>query len=213
MAELPSSPRAGVPIGRAAFLGLFGIGVAGIAAAPSISRALNSVVPKGLVPSAGWRIYTVSSPMPRFDPAAYRLRITGLVEQPVTLSWDAIRKLPSEQQTRDFHCVTGWSVGKVRWAGIRSKTLLGLVRPAANAQFVSFVSTEALYVDQLTLQQFSLPDVMLAHTMDGAPLAREHGSPLRLVIPEMYGYKNVKLSLIHISEPRDRTRSRMPSSA
>ena len=48
------------------------------------------------------------------------------------------------------------------------------------------------YVDYLTLQQASLHDVMLAYEMDGKPLPREHGAPVRLIIPQMYGYKNVK---------------------
>jgi DMSO/TMAO reductase YedYZ molybdopterin-dependent catalytic subunit len=48
------------------------------------------------------------------------------------------------------------------------------------------------YIDYLTKQQSLLPDVMLAYEMDGKPLTRDHGSPLRLVIPDMYGYKGVK---------------------
>ena len=63
-------------------------------------------------------------------------------------------------------------------------------RPEAHA--LRFVSAEEPYVDFLTLEQAGLHDVMLAYEMDGKPLPREHGAPLRLVIPEMYGYKNVK---------------------
>jgi len=57
---------------------------------------------------------------------------------------------------------------------------------------LQFVSAESPYVDTLTLQQAELHDAMLAYEMDGKPLAREHGAPVRVVIPEMYGYKNVK---------------------
>jgi sulfoxide reductase catalytic subunit YedY len=57
---------------------------------------------------------------------------------------------------------------------------------------LQFVSAEEPYVDYLTMKQALLHDVMLAYEMDGKPLAREHGAPVRLVIPEMYGYKNVK---------------------
>jgi DMSO/TMAO reductase YedYZ molybdopterin-dependent catalytic subunit len=66
------------------------------------------------------------------------------------------------------------------------------VAPNQDAHAVRFVSAEVPYVDYLTLQQASLHDVLLAYEMDGKPLPREHGAPLRLVIPEMYGYKNVK---------------------
>ena len=51
---------------------------------------------------------------------------------------------------------------------------------------------EVPYTDYLTQQQASLHDVMLAYEMDGKPLPQEHGAPVRVVIPDMYGYKNVK---------------------
>jgi DMSO/TMAO reductase YedYZ molybdopterin-dependent catalytic subunit len=57
---------------------------------------------------------------------------------------------------------------------------------------VRFTSAEIPYVDDLTLQQARLHDVLLAYEMDGKPLPREHGAPVRLVMPEMYGYKSVK---------------------
>jgi DMSO/TMAO reductase YedYZ molybdopterin-dependent catalytic subunit len=66
------------------------------------------------------------------------------------------------------------------------------VNPQFSAQAVRFTSAEVPYVDYLTLQQASLHDVLLAYEMNGAPLPREHGAPIRLIIPEMYGYKNVK---------------------
>jgi DMSO/TMAO reductase YedYZ molybdopterin-dependent catalytic subunit len=57
---------------------------------------------------------------------------------------------------------------------------------------VRFVSAEKPYTDSLTMAQARLPDVLLAYEQDGKPLARVHGAPVRLVMPEMYGYKNVK---------------------
>jgi len=131
-------------------------------------------------------------PVPEIDPAAWRLRIGGLVEQPVSLTYDELRALPHVQQVSDFHCVTGWSVQNVRWGGVRLGDVLARARPKASGHGLRFVSMEVPYVDYLTMPQASLHDVMLAYEMDGKPLAREHGAPLRLVIPEMYGYKNVK---------------------
>src|SRR5262249_32625424 len=66
------------------------------------------------------------------------------------------------------------------------------VKPHPDAHALRFVSAEEPYDDYLTLEQASLADVMLAYEMDGKPLSRAHGAPLRLVIPDMYGYKNVK---------------------
>ncbi len=145
-----------------------------------------------LVPTKGWRIYTVASTMPQFDPATWTLGVGGLVERPLTLSYSDLRSLPRAEQVSTFHCVTGWSVQDVHWAGVRIRDLLDAATPQAQAGALRFVSAEQPYVDFLTMKQALLDDVMLAYEMDGKPLPREHGAPLRLVIPEMYGYKNVK---------------------
>ena len=100
--------------------------------------------------------------------------------------------LPGEQQTSTFHCVTGWSVDNVHWEGIRPQTIIDLVRPKAAAKFVSLQSLETPYIDQISLEQFREPNAMLARRQDGKPLTRSHGAPLRLILPSMYGYKNVK---------------------
>lgn len=190
------------PYGRRAFLGVVALGLTSLAWGEPAWRALSSVLGPvaARVPGAnalpslagGWRIYNVSPPMPMFDRATWRLRIEGLVERPVTLSYDELRALPRAEQVSDFHCVTGWSVEDVRWAGVRFDDLLELSRPLPEAQAIACVSAEAPYVDTLTLEQAFLPDAMLAYEMDGAPLSRPHGAPTRVVIPEMYGYKNVK---------------------
>jgi DMSO/TMAO reductase YedYZ molybdopterin-dependent catalytic subunit len=78
------------------------------------------------------------------------------------------------------------------WAGVRFKDLLARAEPLPAARAIRFVSLEQPYTDSLTLQQATLGDVMLAYEMDGKPLTRPHGSPARVVIPEMYGYKGVK---------------------
>src|SRR5207253_2698952 len=140
----------------------------------------------------GRPLYTVAASMPRFDPATWRLQIDGLVEQPQSLTHDELRRLPRAEQVTTFHCVTGWSVKNVHWAGVRFRDLLAPARPHANGTVLTFVSAEKPYVDTLTLRQAELHDAMLAYEMDGKPLAREHGAPVRVVIPEMYGYKNVK---------------------
>lgn len=189
----------GAPLGRRAFLGLVAGGVSSLAwgghAADLFSQStkllpetLRAVVPFG----KGWRIYSVNPPYPTFDRASWRLRIEGLVERPVTLSYADLLRLPQARQTTDFHCVTGWSVDDVRWAGVRFADLLAVVRPLPAARALTFVSAEEPYVDTLTMEQALLPDVMLALGMDDKPLQRKHGAPARLVMPQMYGYKGVK---------------------
>lgn len=203
MSPEPLTPS-GKPFGRRMFFGLVGTGVSSIlwgdAALRGISHALHPLtrgLPKEISsalpsPDSGWRIYSVNPPMPKFDEAKWRLRIDGLVRQPVELSYRELRALATAHQASDFHCVTGWSVPGVRWAGVRFHDLLAAAGPLAGAGALQFASAEEPYVDSLTLKQALLPDAMLALDMDGAPLAREHGAPARVVIPEMYGYKNVK---------------------
>jgi DMSO/TMAO reductase YedYZ molybdopterin-dependent catalytic subunit len=155
-------------------------------AAAVLPSQVRSVVP------SGWRIYTVAATMPVFNRRTWRLRIEGLVERPLALSYAQLLALPRAEQVSDFHCVTGWSVNKVRWAGVRFHDLLAAASPRPEARALTFVSAERPYVDSLTLEQANLKDVLLAYEMDGKPLTRPHGAPVRVVIPDMYGYKNVK---------------------
>ncbi len=188
--------------GRRAFLLTVAGGLSAFAWASPAWRALRGafqpaadLLPGGvraLVPSGGWRIYTVADSMPTFDPRTWRLRIDGLVERPRELSYEQLRSLPRAEQVSTFHCVTGWTVEHVHWAGVRFRDLLALVRPKPQAHALRFLSAEVPYEDSLTLAQAQLADAMLAYEMDGRPLRREHGAPVRVVIPEMYGYKNVK---------------------
>ena len=156
----------------------------------AVSPIASAVAP--FLPTGGWRIYTVSGSMPRFDRATWRLKVGGLVEQPVSLSYDDLLSLPRASQISTFHCVTGWTVNNVHWTGVRLTDLLDRVKPLPKGGALQFVSAENPYVDYLTMPQAKLHDVMLAYEMDGKPLPREHGAPVRLIIPEMYGYKNVK---------------------
>jgi DMSO/TMAO reductase YedYZ molybdopterin-dependent catalytic subunit len=155
-----------------------------------VSPVAEALAP--IIPSSGWRIYTISGSMPKFDPATWRLKIGGLVDQEVSLNYEQLRALPHVEQVSTFHCVTGWTVNNVHWGGVRLHDVLAAARPQASGQALRFVSMENPYVDYLTMGQAAMHDVMLAYEMDGKPLPREHGAPVRLVIPEMYGYKNVK---------------------
>jgi DMSO/TMAO reductase YedYZ molybdopterin-dependent catalytic subunit len=157
-----------------------------VSSALSGAEALVPLVPQG------WRIYSVADHMPTFEPSTWQFAVDGLVKNKLTLSYEELRSLPAERQVSTFHCVTGWTVKNVHWKGVRLKTIFDRALPYPSAKALQFVSAEVPYIDYLTLDQALLPDVMLAYEMDGKPLSREHGAPVRLVIPEMYGYKGVK---------------------
>jgi DMSO/TMAO reductase YedYZ molybdopterin-dependent catalytic subunit len=184
--------------GRGGFLLLVAGGVSSLAWAGPVSRTLSpltaaaSQLVGNLFPVGGWRIYTISGSMPLFDPASWRLQIDGLVKRPRSLTYAELQALPRAEQVSTFHCVTGWTVNNVHWAGVRFRHLLELVQPHPSATAIRFVSAERPYVDSLTLDQVRLPDAILAYEMDGHPLSRPHGAPTRVILPEMYGYKGVK---------------------
>jgi DMSO/TMAO reductase YedYZ molybdopterin-dependent catalytic subunit len=199
----PESPRENVGarrLGRAGFIGVVGAGIATLFYGKAISRVTSRVTNPisdatgltRLVPSSGWRIYTIADSMPTFDRASWRLRIDGLVENRMELSYDELLALPKAEQVSTFHCVTGWTVKNVHWGGVRFHDLLAEARPLPQARALHFISAEKPYDDYLDTRQVRLPEVMLAYELDGKPLPREHGAPVRVVIPEMYGYKNVK---------------------
>ena len=201
--RLPESPRENLGarrLGRAGFIGIVGAGVATLFYGKAISRAATQVTNpianvtglNRIIPSSGWRIYTVADSMPTFDPTTWKLRIDGLVRTPVELTYQQLLALPKAQEVSIFHCVTGWTVNHVHWGGVRFHDLLAAAGPLPQARALHFISAEQPYDDYLDLRQVALRDVMLAYEMDGKPLPQEHGAPVRVVIPEMYGYKNVK---------------------
>jgi DMSO/TMAO reductase YedYZ molybdopterin-dependent catalytic subunit len=151
-----------------------------------------------------WRYNIVEGPRPLFDFNSYRLTIDGLVERPLTLTYDELRALPAVRQVSDFHCVEGWGVDDVQWDGVRLQTIIDLVRPAEGAGFVTFHSLGEIYRDSLSLDQARVPDAMVAYDMDGGPLTPDHGLPLRLVMPRMFGYKGPKwLTRIEFRDRQD----------
>ena len=130
--------------------------------------------------------------IPVFDPDTWQLKIDGLVNTPLTINYDEFLKFESEEQVSDFHCVEGWSVENVKWKGVRLRTLFNEAGLKPEAAFATFHSSSGIYRDSLSIKESLEPDVMLAYMMDNEPLPEEQGRPVRLVMPRMFGYKNVK---------------------
>ena len=120
------------------------------------------------------------------------LQVDGLVEQARTFRLADLLGLPRTRVVRDYHCVTGWTVKSVVWTGIALRDLLREVRPRAGAAYIQFASADGSYTESLDIQQAHLPDVLLAFRLNDRPLSQEQGFPLRLVVPEMYGFKYIK---------------------
>ena len=158
---------------------------------------VSDLIPGG----GGFRYYSVTGSVPRRTPASYRLRVSGLVQEPMTLSYDELARLPQTQITYDFQCVTGWRVQDVAWSGVRVRDLLERAGVRAGARALRFTSYDGAYAESLTLEQARRDDVLVALTMLGAPVTDSHGGPVRLYVAPMYGYKSLKwLDAIEVTD-------------
>jgi DMSO/TMAO reductase YedYZ molybdopterin-dependent catalytic subunit len=128
---------------------------------------------------------------PRFDPATWRLEVSGAVEQPFALTWAEFRVLPRVTQVADFHCVTTWSQYDLRWGGVAFRTILERARPTAQAAFLLQECADG-YSTNLPLAELMGAEILLADELDGKPLPVEHGGPMRLLVPHLYGWKSAK---------------------
>jgi DMSO/TMAO reductase YedYZ molybdopterin-dependent catalytic subunit len=127
-------------------------------------------------------------------PAGWALAVGGLVARPLTLSLDALAKLPRTRVRVRHHCVEGWSA-VASWDGVRLSEIARLAQVDPRARYVEFVSFEPGYRSSWDLASALHPQTILAYAMAGQPLALEYGAPLRLYSAVKLGYKMVKYLL------------------
>ena len=132
-------------------------------------------------------------PVPRFRPDRWDLRVSGATESGSGAAWDwpALAGLPRCEVRADFHCVTKFTIPDVLWEGIAATEILRLAPPAAAVTHV-MVWADYGYSANLRIGDFADERTLLATGRDGVPLAPEHGFPVRLVVPRLYGWKSVK---------------------
>jgi thiosulfate reductase cytochrome b subunit len=128
--------------------------------------------------------------------ADWRLRIRGLVENPLDLSLAELRALPRHEQITQHFCIQGWS-GVAKWSGVSMQTILDLVKPKPEAKWVVFYSLGdgadgGRYYDAHPIEQMGYQLTMLAYDMNDQPLSYGHGAPLRLRNEVQLGFKQVK---------------------
>ena len=121
----------------------------------------------------------------------WRLDVYGSVENPLFWNFAAFMAQPQSRFVSDIHCVTTWSRYDNQWEGLSTRDLLGACRPHEDARFVVLHSYDG-YTTNVKTDVFSEPDALLAHSWEGAPLAREHGGPVRVVLPQWYFWKSAK---------------------
>jgi DMSO/TMAO reductase YedYZ molybdopterin-dependent catalytic subunit len=147
-------------------------------------------VPPGQYLTDRFPVLTVG-PNPRYDLESWDFAIFGEVENPITLSWDELMDLPQKEITTDIHCVTRWSKLDTTWRGAPVREVLDRARVKPAGTHVMAYS-DGGYTTNIPLATLLDDDVLLAHTYGGEPLERDHGAPLRLLVPKRYFWKSAK---------------------
>jgi len=139
---------------------------------------------------SGWPVLTAEV-TPRIVPEQWTMSVDGLVAHPSTWSWDEMHRLPQSEYAGNIHCVTTWSKFDVRFGGVSVDVLLDAAGPLPAATHVLGTSTTG-YTTNLPLEQVRGGKAWVVWSFDGKPLAREHGGPVRLLVPHLYFWKSAK---------------------
>jgi len=127
--------------------------------------------------------------------ADWRLEVNGLVDTPLSLSLDNIRRLPQRTQITRHDCVEGWSaIGE--WTGVQLSLLLDVARVKPEANFIIFRCADTYkgtdYYESVDMVDAYHPQTIVAHMLNGAALPEKNGAPLRMRIERQLGYKHAK---------------------
>ncbi len=182
-----------------------------LASSASASSASPTAVASTPTSSSDWNIpglgpevtptkdfYVVSKNFfsdPVIDPSHWTLQIGGLVKKPYTLTYNQLLKLPYEDRYETLECISnevgGDLIGNASWRGVSLRDLIAAAEPDSRAVKVVFSAADG-YTDSIPYQRAMSPANLLAYAMNGEPLVPGHGAPARLLIPGIYGMKNVK---------------------
>jgi DMSO/TMAO reductase YedYZ molybdopterin-dependent catalytic subunit len=121
----------------------------------------------------------------------WQVRLGGLVEKPVTLTYEEILALPKSIADARLTSVSGWSV-RGKWGGVRLSDLLAQAGPKPEANYVQFTSYREIYRTCIPLDVALKERTLLAYEFDGEPLDSTYGGPVRIFCPYLWGYKSAK---------------------
>ena len=165
-------------------------------AAPAVPAGAQLDVPgisPLITPNADFYRIDIALQVPRIDPSAWRLEISGLVDTPMTITYDELLALPLEEHITTIACVSntvgGDLIGTATWLGYPIRELLGRAGVSRDADMVLSSGPDG-FTAGTPLEALTDPDrnALLAVGMNGEPLPAEHGFPARLIVPGLYGY-------------------------
>jgi DMSO/TMAO reductase YedYZ molybdopterin-dependent catalytic subunit len=146
-------------------------------------------VPEGVTPIDDFTVLDLGI-KPRIDITEYTLVVTGLVDTELVLTYEDILSSPAVTQITTLYCVTGFQDTGL-WTGVPLKYILEKAGYSQDAVSVIFYAGDD-YTSSISLEKALQEDTILAYKMNGVTLPRNHGYPLRLVVPDKWGYKWVK---------------------
>jgi len=155
-----------------------------------LNRHGMPAIPVGQTITVKWPVLDLGI-QPDIAPADWRLILDGAVDHPVVLTWEEFLALPQTDDISDFHCVTTWSKLDLNWKGVRFIDLAALAQPKETATHVMCYGYDD-YTTNISLEEALKPDVLLVHTVEGKPLPKEHGGPVRMITPQLYAWKGSK---------------------
>jgi DMSO/TMAO reductase YedYZ molybdopterin-dependent catalytic subunit len=121
----------------------------------------------------------------------WEVAVEGMVENPLTLSYDEIQGLPKTVVDARLTSVSGFSVGG-SWGGVRLSDIFSVVEPKPGATHVQFVSYRSIYTTCIPLEVAGRERTLLAYAFEGEPLEPDYGGPVRIFCPYLWGYKSAK---------------------
>ncbi|TFC80352.1 oxidoreductase, partial [Cryobacterium cheniae] len=144
--------------------------------------------------------------VPRIDPATWTLKITGMVEQEVEIGFAELLALPLEESTTTLTCVSnavgGDLIGNATWLGYPIRLLLAQARPLDGADMVLSRSEDGWTASTPLAVLTDRRNAILAVGMNGEPLPLEHGYPVRMVVPGLYGYVSATKWVVELNVTR-----------
>lgn len=154
------------------------------------TRSDSTRLPPGQHLVSNWPVLDLGQ-QPNIRKETWRLDIGGEVDRPQSWTWQNFILKPQTSAVSDIHCVTSWSRYDNTWQGVSTHDLMESAGVRDSAKYVLFTSYDG-YTTNMAIEDFASPHALLAHSWGGAPLAAEHGAPMRLVVPHLYFWKSPK---------------------
>ena len=156
----------------------------------SLKKPTKRRLPPGQVETRKWPVLDLGD-QPNLSTNDWMFSVAGLVNNPIKWSWSDFMAQPQIDSVSDIHCVTAWSRFDNHWQGVSAKHFLSIVDPKPDAAYLMIKGYDG-YATNVPLKWFDDDDVLLAHSWEGEPISREHGGPVRLILPKLYFWKSAK---------------------